>query len=234
MMRFVLCLAAVVFIAATATVFAYPAAAAVACPSCYCFKSLDDGLYVDGAMSMAEQAHARKIVAEARGKVSAFYGSLEGRPRILICVTQDCYGRVGGGSRGMAMLDAALILAPGGTNPVIAAHELSHIELHRRIGWTKTFEKAIPQWFDEGLAVVVSGDPRYLKPQGAADRCMSEPASDLPVTRGDWVAHVERDDLYPKAACWVLRWMQARGGPAGIVRLAEAIGDGADFAEASR
>jgi hypothetical protein len=141
---------------------------------------------------------------------------------------------MGGGSRGMAMFDLALILAPGGDNPVIAAHELSHIELHSRLGHWKTFERAVPQWFDEGLAVVVSGDPRYLKPEGVADRCTAAPVAELPTSRGDWVAHAERDDLYPKAACRVLRWMNAHGGPAAIDRLADEIAQGSDFAAAIR
>jgi hypothetical protein len=128
----------------------------------------------------------------------------------------------------------ALILAPNGDNPVIAAHELSHIELHSRIGRIKTFEKVIPQWFDEGLAVVASGDPRYLKPEGVADRCTAEPTADLPASRGAWVARVQRDDLYPKAACRVLRWMNAKGGRAAVGKLAAAIARGEDFATASR
>jgi hypothetical protein len=195
---------------------------------------LGGNLYVEKSMSDAERQQAQDHVGQARKTVADFYGRLQGDPRILVCATAGCYGEMGGGSRGMAMFDLALILAPGGDNPVIAAHELSHIELHSRIGRLKTFEKAIPQWFDEGLAVVVSGDPRYLKPEGAADRCTAEPVADLPAARDAWVTNAEREDLYPKAACRVLRWMTAKGGPAAIRRLADAVARGEDFATASR
>jgi hypothetical protein len=233
-MRLVISAIGLLFIAAAGVALAYPAAAAVACPSCYGFTSLGGNLYVEKSMSDAERRQSQIYVDAAHAKVAAFYGSLHGDPRILICATAGCYGKMGGGSRGMAMFDMALILAPGGDNPVIAAHELSHIELHSRIGRIKTFEKVVPQWFDEGLAVVVSGDPRYLKPEGAADRCTAEPIADLPISRSGWVASVERDDLYPKAACRVLRWMNAEGGPTAIRRLADAIAGGEDFATASR
>jgi hypothetical protein len=233
-MRLIIGIISLLFIAVAGVALAYPAAAAVACPSCYGFTSLGGNLYVEKTMPHAERQQAQDYVDKARKSVAAFYGGLEGNPRILVCATAGCYGKMGGGSRGMAMFDMALILAPAGDNPVIAAHELSHIELHSRIGRINTFEKVVPQWFDEGLAVVVSGDPRYLKPEGAADRCTAEPIADLPASRGGWVASVERDNLYPKAACRVLRWMNARGGPSAIGRLADAIAKGEDFATATR
>jgi len=232
--RIIFGIAGLLLAAFIAVALAYPAAAAVACPSCYGFASIGDNIYVDRTMPQAAQKQAEQFIAEARDKVSSFYGERQGDPRSFVCASDDCYGKMGGGSRGMAMFDVALVLAPGGDNRVIAAHELSHIELHRRIGEWKTFGRAVPQWFDEGLAVVVSGDPRYLKPEGVADRCTAQPAADLPASRADWVAHAERDDLYPKAACRVLRWMNAHGGPAAIDRLAEAIVQGTDFATATR
>lgn len=233
-MRIVLGIAGLLFAAIAAVALAYPAAAAVACPTCYGFAALGGNIYVDRTMPQAERKQTQDIVRQARDKVSAFYGARQGDPLILVCASADCYGRMGGGSRGMAMFDMALILAPSGNNPVIAAHELSHIELHSRIGHLKTFERAVPQWFDEGLAVVVSNDPRYLKPENAADRCTDAPAADLPASRVDWVAHAERDNLYPKAACRVLRWMDAHGGRPAIDRLADAIAGGSDFATAIR
>jgi hypothetical protein len=46
----------------------------------------------------------------------------------------------------------------------ILAHEFSHVDLHTRIGLMRFLAGAIPAWFDESLAVIVSDDARYLKP----------------------------------------------------------------------
>jgi hypothetical protein len=203
---------------ATALVhFTYPAAAAVGCPSCYGFSDLGDGVYVQNDMPSNRRAVARATVEAARDRVRAFYGDLQSSPRVLICATEACYRPLGGGSRGVTLLDRALILSPRGTDTVIAAHELAHAELHRRIGLSATLGNSVPQWFDEGLAVVVSDDPRYLAP--GPDRCRAEPGSELPTSRAAWIETAESAGLYARAACRVSRWLDAHGGAASILRL---------------
>ncbi|TBY86252.1 hypothetical protein [Rhizobium leguminosarum] len=76
-------------------------------------------------MTAKERANAETAVAAARERVKGSYGALQGAPRILICKTEDCYGPIGGGSRGRRSY-------------VTAAPELSHIELHSRLGLAKT------------------------------------------------------------------------------------------------
>ena len=45
-----------------------------------------------------------------------------------MCLSDDCYRRIGGGrERGIAVLNRAVMLSPRGVNPVIAAHELTHL-----------------------------------------------------------------------------------------------------------
>lgn len=53
-----------------------------------------------------------------------FYGDLQSSPRVLLCATDACYRALGGGSRGVTLLDQALILSPREADTVIAAHEL--------------------------------------------------------------------------------------------------------------
>jgi hypothetical protein len=62
--------------------------------------------------------------------------------------------------------------SPRGADVVIAVHELAHAELHRRIGVVTTLSRSVPRGFDEGLAVVVSDDPRYRA--AGPDRCRIE------------------------------------------------------------
>jgi hypothetical protein len=225
-----LTLGALVLLAAGTIAFAYPAAAAVACPACYGFERAGPNLFVEKGMSAAQRTHTVRVVAEARTRVASFYGEASRSPRILVCATQDCYRRVGGGgSRGMALLGLALLLSPRGTDAVIASHELSHVELHSRLGLVRAFRRAIPQWFDEGLAVVVSDDRRYLAAPGNADRCLVIPDGDLPRSRTAWIHDASKNDLYAKAACRVSRWIASRGGAAAVTDLIGRVAQGADF-----
>jgi hypothetical protein len=231
--KFGLLLAALVVAGAAGAAFAYPAAAAIACPQCYGFETLEPDVFVDRSMSAEQRAQTEAFVDGARDRVRHFYGALTGSPRILICSTEDCYRRIGGGiSHGMAILNLALFLSPRGANPVIAAHELSHIELHSRLGVVKTYRRDIPQWFDEGVAVVVSDDPRYLAKEGAADRCLASPDGDLPTQRAAWVERASNGNLYAKAACRVSRWMSAKGGPTAVTHLIDEVAGGTDFGTA--
>jgi hypothetical protein len=215
-------------------VFAFPAALAAVCPQCFGFKRLDRAVYVQRSMTPEDQANAGDVIKKATERVRAFYGEQRSKATILICATDRCYRRLrGGASRGMAVYDRVLMLSPDGVTETIAAHELSHIELHRRIGAWKTFREAIPTWFDEGLAAVVSDDPRYLAPHGRADRCIARTARALPETLSEWLSGAQ-DRLYVLAACRVHEWLAAKGGPDAAVRLAQRIAEGASFDEAYR
>ena len=213
---------------------AYPAVAAASCPRCYGFDKVADNVYVEQGMSVELRATVQTTVDAARDRVRHFYGSLTGNPSVLVCATEPCYYRFGGKSRGLAVLDQALFLSPRGSSLVIAAHELSHIELHHRLGLLKTVSKSIPQWFDEGVAVVVSDDPRYLGPVGPGDRCLKEPHGDLPESRAAWIETAQSADLYTQAACEVSRWIAGHGGPSAVARLVDAVANGTRFDTAVR
>ena len=209
----------------------WPAMAAMTCPECYGLQRLTGGVYVERGLPAGERARAVRVLATARQRVAAFYGPSTASPRILVCTTDECYRRIGGGGEaGAAVLNEALMLAPRGVTEVIASHELSHVELrHRLRGGT------VPQWFNEGLAVVVSDDPRYLGPASAADRCLVEPGGPLPETLADWLADGSGNDhLYPRAACAVERWMGEHGGRAAVVELVERLAAGESFERAAR
>lgn len=145
-------------------------------------------------------------------------------PKVLACVTDACYRRIGGGGeRGVAVMNQAVMLSPRGIDPVIASHEMSHVELHARGG-------KVPQWFDEGLAVVVSDDRRYLAApdpadpsgltaKGARDRCLVRTAEPLPDRLDGWLRAASADrQVYAKAACRTNQWLVANGGRDGLLR----------------
>ncbi len=209
---------------------AYPAAAAVACPSCFGFEPATAQTYV---ASQSATHEVSGLVTAAEERVRAFYGMRESNPRIFVCGSDICYRRVGGGgSRGMALLDQALFVSPRGTNTVIISHELSHIELHHRLGLERTLRRDVPQWFDEGLAVNISDDPRYLAPVGKSDRCLVASDEVLPTDRRFWLETAANNDLYAKAACRVSRWLAAHDGSKGLLKLVARVRAGVPFEEA--
>jgi hypothetical protein len=219
---------------AAAFIFVYPAAATAACPQCFGFVRVSEGLFVQGGTPSEIQQQIQDVVERARQRVEAFYGRQIGTPSVLVCETNGCYRRMrGGSSRGMALSTFALVLSPRGTNVTIAAHELSHIELHSRVGALRAYEGAIPAWFDEGLAVVVSNDARYLAPEGQLDRCKETSDEPLPLTQREWLRR-GNDHLYTIAGCRVSRWLAAHGGRDGLMQMVRRMADGADFADASR
>ena len=209
---------------------AYPAAAAVVCPNCLGFERVRGQVYVEDGMTPLEQAAVLQTITMARDRLRQFYGSIDSDPKIFVCAEDDCYRKIGGGkSRGMALLDFALFLSPRGMTVTIASHEMSHIELHTRIGLIKAVRRDVPQWFDEGVAVLVSDDGRYLRPASSPDRCLAEPDGALPTTRSAWIESAASASLYAKAACRVSRWTADHGGSPAVTRLLATIAAGESF-----
>lgn len=217
--------AGVVGLAAGAVAVAAPSVAAVACPQCYGLSSLGDGVYAE-----RDTDGHRQMIEAANRRVAAFYGSQTTHPRMLICSTDACYRRIGGGTeKGRALRADALLLAPAGANETIAAHELSHVEFHQRLGPARD---RVPPWFNEGLAVLVSEDARYLKPAGGGDRCRLPYEQAVTVVDTPWGTGRPGavDHRYLQAACVVSRWVGEQGGSAAVLRVIARLRAGKKFA----
>lgn len=210
----------------------FPSVAATTCPGCYGMQRVGPNLYVERGLPDERRERISALLNAAERQVAAFYDGRRSSPRVLACTTARCYSRISGGgqARGIAVLNRAVVLSPRGLNQVIAAHELSHVELNERLG---SHNGRIPQWFDEGLAVVVSDDRRYLTGVAAdgADRCRISSDEVLPETLSDWLTKAAKDDqrLYAVSACRVSRWMDANGGRQGVFDLIERIRSGEPF-----
>jgi hypothetical protein len=211
--------------------FAFPSVAAITCPRCYGLTAIADGLYTERGRPEADRQRLIQLYGDASRRVSDFYGGRESSPRVLACFTSGCYERIGGGGeRGIAVLNRAVMLAPRGIDPVIVAHEFSHVELHERLGGRRA---EVPQWFDEGLAVLVSDDSRYLLPSTATDRCRVTSDERLPETLDAWLSAAGADEqIYAKAACRVSRWADRHGGPRAVLDLIDSLNRGEPFTAA--
>jgi len=207
-----------------------PALAAYACPRCYGLKGVGDGIYVDKAMPTDELTQIKSILTEAERRVRMFFGTFDQKPVLLICATEACNCRLGGrGGKGRAYGSKFIFISPAGRNAAILAHEYSHIELNSRIGIVGLVLGAVPAWFDEGVAVIVSRDERYLRiDERGKMHCLTEPATDLPKSRREWGwrAGTKSEPIYAMTACRVLRWMESNGGPPGVLREISEMDDG--------
>ncbi len=204
------------------------------CPACFGFEPTGDLTYVETAT--AKEA-AIRLVASARSRVAQWYGAPQSRPVFFLCSNTACARRLVPGYRGVLGLSSAsgtVMLLPGGNNAVIAAHEWSHVELKQRVGLWNFASAGVPAWFDEGLAVLVAGDQRYLAPTVTAKFCSQQlSAVELPVTDQDWGPRAERDHmLYARAACVVTRRLSPHDGAANLGGLVAAIRAGRSFSQA--
>ncbi|MEU4426144.1 hypothetical protein AB0F81_36455 [Actinoplanes sp. NPDC024001] len=227
--RWIIAMAAVaglLGVTAAAVAIAAPAVAATACPQCYGLTSLGDGVYAE-----RDDPAYRPMLDAADARITAFYGGRTVEPRVLICATGACYRRIGGGGeKGRTIRTWALLLSPKGATETIATHELSHGEFHQRLGAARD---RVPQWFDEGLAVLVSEDERYLRPGAGAARCRVPLDEALAITRTDWSAPSPGpvDGGYLRAACVVSDWAHRNGGPSAVLTLIDRLRAGAAFEE---
>lgn len=114
-----------------------------------------------------------------RAAVVAFYGEATAAPYIVACITSACDDRFGSyGQRAAAYGDLAIRLSPRGLSAQLIAHELSHTEVFRRAGgWW--YARKIPRWFDEGIAVVVAGEPRHSEDNWRETRRRGMPVPQL-------------------------------------------------------
>ena len=125
-------------------------------------------IYVDPDLSDAEISKIKLLYDSARALNIEFYGELKTNPAIIVCSTAKYDKKFGIKSKGRTHGQRVLIGSTGIKTEIIA-HEWSHCELHKKIrcfDWKKfvgSRKKMIPWWFDEGLAVYVSKDPRYYQ-----------------------------------------------------------------------
>lgn len=197
-------------------------------PDWFGFVEISKDIYVDKAMPSPQRAEVIQTVHSAQTRVSQFFGGLEGHPKIFACSTEACFvaNKFGATPKGQAYGSATLMLSPRGQDIVIISHELTHIELHTRIGAFRSW-RAVPSWFDEGLAVLVSEDPRYTEDawRKVTDNGRNAPALERiggMLGSGGWLLG------YGTARHAVGAWY-SKVGQAGLMQLIADVKNGKDF-----
>ncbi len=203
---------------------------AATCPRCFGLSQVQDGLYVESSMAPAARDHAAETVMEAQQGIAGFYGEERFKPRVLVCASDACYHRVGGapGSGTGSMGTYALVVAPEAVNKVAITEALAHVEMRGRVGAWKMEMGAVPEWFEQGLAVVVADDRLYL---GPSRHCLAGSFPDMPATPSEWQEELEQegDVLYAQSACQTVMWMDSHGGAQAVTDLLAKVGAGQEF-----
>jgi hypothetical protein len=231
--KFLLTVGSILGAVVLVTAMHIPGVAAMTCPWCFGFERLEPGVYIEKSASETVRHTTEASLRKGKLAVGQYFGSVQSDPTIFVCETDLCYARAeqrGGQTVGISFLDWVIVLSPRAKGDVAFAHELSHTELHNRLG---PLMFNVPTWFDEGLAVNVSNDPRYLAAAGSKSRCIVELPKLVPMNGAAWVSATEDTSTpYAEAACLVSMWLERRGGVSAVPQLVSDIKAGMPFARA--
>ena len=195
------------------------------CPSCLGLTEIAPGLWTDDP---ATAPALRRMAAEGAATVSAFFGTPEATPRLILCQTKTCQDAFAIRPSAVTYGASLILVAPKGVSEMILTHELTHVALHRRQGVADILDQRFPAWFDEGLASLVSNDTRLPTAIPEADRRRITEArhfwqwGDAIADLGGW------KPAYGAAMAEVVR-IRDDLGPEGLKTLIARVADGADF-----
>lgn len=208
-------------------------------PADYGMVAIAPHIYVEPTSPPEKRAKLLNIVEKARVRAEYFYGRLAASPDIAFCASMECYRKFGG--IGLGYTDGETVfISPYGARAAIVAHELSHVELAARLGGLREVLDKVPQWFDEGMAVMVSlahefSDDAWLEATDYGKK--APPLSELASMEG-WI-HVTGFDganmqlSYGTARREVGNWY-AKVGRTGFERLIRELKAGEHFSDAYR
>ncbi|MCU0338372.1 MAG: hypothetical protein MUE30_00685 [Spirosomaceae bacterium] len=129
------------------------------------FREIAPRFFVSPDTPPIHQQKATRAIVEAEARVCHFWGKRVGKPTVILCHTtaqyeRYCHSDEGAGcSIGTPWGASYIVLNLDGLNTDVIAHEMCHDELFTRLGWWTT-TRQIPQWFNEGLALMV--DYRFV------------------------------------------------------------------------
>jgi len=185
-------------------------------------------IYVDPEMPETDREFLLVAAKEAKTRITALYGDYKAAPVIIAGHTMDVMAKFGGntynrvGRTYLTALGQYIVFGPdGSTNLDVIAHEIAHSELAQRIGY-KTVN-ALPDWFEEGLALQV--DKRFTEEEWQARTSDGMYAPNLDkidtIAHNDWLA-------YATAKHEVSRWLGVVGQE-GLLVFLQTIQQNEDF-----
>ena len=203
-------------------------------PEAFGLVQIAPQIYVEKQLSKVQQKSLLKAIDTARQRIHLYFGSVLSKPEILACATETCYQSLGGmTSKANAYGESKILLSPRGLTAPNIAREWSHIELYTKLDGF--FTNSIPQWFDEGLGIVVSNEQTHsekvwqeLHAQGTLCPDLSNLQSE-----NDWLRATKKygdasfseagyNVIYSCAGHEVRRWYR-KAGRSGLAHFIETI-----------
>jgi hypothetical protein len=128
-------------------------------PETFGFERIAANIYVESGTDEATQSSLRAAMDKAESAIRAAYGSVQSRPIIHACITEQCLESFGGKGTFAKVYGKRILLSPRGLNWHFIAHEWSHAEMLTRLDFFAW--RRMPQWFDDGVAVAISEAPEH-------------------------------------------------------------------------
>lgn len=175
------------------------------CHSCFGLVGYRD-FYTDLPISGERRDEIVEMIQAARRRVRQIYPDASVDPDLIICQTLECDRRAGiEGNKGRTSWESVVFIAHNSIEIINLSHELAHVAFEESYGSTGIRTGQIPAWFNEGLAVIVSGDLQMIpKSEIQEEICRQLAILDLPVSLSDWMTQARTDHkLYMKATCRV-------------------------------
>lgn len=216
-------------------------------PESFGLTQITPHLYVEDGADAALKAQLQEAMTLAEAAVRANFGDVQSRPSVHACVSQLCFEALGGRGERAKVFGRRILLSPQAHNWHLIAHEWSHAEMSTRLGFWAW--KRMPQWFDEGLAVLVSQAPEHSQAhwQFLVHHQITRPTRDELLalkSLKQWVeafgrynqeniqrkakGESEISPVYAAAGHEVAIWF-AQAGTTGLLKLIERLNNGADF-----
>ena len=179
-------------------------------PVFFGMKKINENIYSQIQTTDFEETNLKAVVDSAMDSIKVHFGSLKSKPYIIACSDEACYRRfTGERSRGKTFFDFWIVLSPRGRNVMILTHELTHSEVHKRIGFYSTFFE-IPTWLDEGYATWLSHDPRCVDSSGILEQWKTENRNEK--LKKIWKSQLKPNGLAYNFACFKFQqWYKTNG-----------------------
>lgn len=211
------------------------------------FSKHKNHIYISADTNPVEADTLFSLLKAARQRLSVFWGKGQSEYTIIYCHSDELYRKYGSVNGSPANYFGTpfgiyVVIGPQGLNIDVISHEMCHAELTRRIGWL-TMAREIPQWFNEGVALMVDYrypgagmDNTYQNYQRKWKQASLQGQINIPLQDLQEVEMFYKGDMlwvnlaYLRSGLEVSRWL-AKVKQQGLLQLVQALQNDASFNE---
>ncbi len=186
------------------------------CPTCSGFTKIGNNIFIEKGASQSQIAAALEYEKNAIKDVRNYFPAFKAGQRTIVCHTIACEQKLGiTQAKANTYRDWLVVVSSRGFEQTFFTHEYSHVALHEISGIGLNPSGIFPVWFDEGLAVIISKDKRYINPENKGlERCIDKDVKNVPNLQMQWGQYVAKDLMvYSRSACRVSLWLEKFGEP---------------------